>query len=240
MTTTLTPVKTIRSQRIRICGFCSTGHHGRCAVGTPTPKGIHLCLCDQGGCEVGRRKCTNCNNRATSEVNPDTWQCFDVEACNTLVETRRDSNPLVADIRKARTTAMARVENEKTQKAEQEAKVKPKTYCLVTGEETKGGLFKPGMDARYVSNHVEAVMSGAETEEAAQETFAKDGISDALKAKFGKSLRLAREKVAKKEQAAKDKEAAKAAKAQAASEATAEVEAASETSPDSDAALASA
>jgi len=117
---------------------------------------------------------------------------------------------------------MAKIEND-TKKAEKVQAEKPKTYCLVTGEETKGGLFKPGMDARYVSQRVaEYTEAGftAKAHDAAKARMKKDGVSDTLVAKFEKSARLAKERADKaaaaKAEKAAAKEAAKAEKAEAA------------------------
>lgn len=205
-------VPIVRPQRSKICGYCASGSHDRCAVGTKNARGhIHPCLCDQGGCTRGRRKCTYCGNRKTDEVNPETWECFDVDGCRVYVEARREANPLSRELREAQESArMAKIEDNKDKAAKAE-KVREKTYCLVTGEETKGGLFKPGMDARYVSNHVEAVTSGAQTEKQARDKMAKDKVSDKLVAKFDKQLGLARERAEKKAAAAKEKADAKAA-----------------------------
>lgn len=203
----------IRPQRSRRCGFCVTGNHKNCAIGVRSANRIHPCLCDQGGCTEGRRKCTTCGNRITEQVSPDTWECFDSEACRAFVEARREANPLSRELRTAKEkAAMAKLEKN-AEKAEKATKAKEPTYCLVTGEPTKGGLFKPGMDARYVSLRVEEVTTGAKTEAQARKKMADDGISEKLVAKFDKSLAIARDKAAKREQAAKEKEAAKAEKA---------------------------
>jgi hypothetical protein len=86
---------------------------------------------------------------------------------------------------------------------------KPDTFCLVTGEKTSGGLFKPGMDARYVSELVNAVMTKATTEASARKKLREDGVSEALVNKFNKALGLRREAASK---AAPVKAAAPAAK----------------------------
>ena len=209
MTITIT-----RPQRTKICGFCATNSHTRCAIGVRNQAGdkIHPCLCDQAECATrGRHKCTACGNRTATEVDPDTWECIDRDACRALIEARREASPLSRELREARRSAdMAKVENAE-KKATAKAEKEP-TYCLVTGEPTKGGLFKPGMDARYVSNMVEAVTSKSTTEAKARKQMKDDGVSEKLIAKFDKSLALAREKAEKRAQAEKDKAAAKAAK----------------------------
>lgn len=208
------------------CGFCTPNHpnrHERCSVGV-VHDGKHerykngvvwVCGCD---CNTGRRKCHNCNNRNTEEVNPETWACFDTDACKATVTTRRERDPFLAQLAQIKeTVAMAKIENDK-QKAEKEQKAKEPTFCLVTGEPTKGGLFKPGMDARYVSERVATVENANFTKKATDEARAKmkkDGVSEKLVAKFEKSLGIAQEKATKRAEAAKAKEAAKAEKAAA-------------------------
>lgn len=211
-----------------LCGFCNTGTHESCAIGTKhTGKHerykngvVWICRCESGGCTSGRRKCANCNNRVTEEVNPDTWTCFDAAACQASVEAKRENNPFLAQLREIKERVnMAKIEENKA-KAEKAEKAKEPTFCLVTGEPTKGGLFKPGMDARYVSLRVAEVVEAnftkkAETE--ARATMKRDGVSEKLVAKFEKSLGLAKEKAEKKAAADAEKEKAKAEKAAASS-----------------------
>lgn len=112
---------------------------------------------------------------------------------------------------------MAKIEDNKA-KAEKVTKEKAPTFCLVTGEPTKGGLFKPGMDARYVSLRVAEVVEAKFTQKATAAALAqmkKDGVSEALVGKFNKSLGLAQDKAAKAAAAAKAKADAKAEKASA-------------------------
>lgn len=208
------------------CGFCNDGNHKRCAIGTKH-RGPHekykqgvvwTCSCTRGECHPGRRKCADCGNRVTEEVNPATWTCFDAVACQALIETRRENNPFSVQLReiKERVT-MAKIEENKT-KAEKEQKAKEPTFCLVTGEPTKGGLFKPGMDARYVSLRVAEVAEANFTkkaEDAARKTMKDAGVSEKLIAKFDKSVGLAKEKAERAKAAAAEKEKAKAEKAKA-------------------------
>lgn len=206
------------------CGFCSTGHHDRCAIGTKNagprqdyPEGsVHLCLCESGGCTRGRRKCAYCNNRVTEEVNPETWECFDTEACRAIVETRREANPLTRQLREAKeSAAMAKIEDNKT-KAEKAAKTPKVGACVCCGGATKGGNFLPGHDARFVSGIVGGVVEAnfsKKAEDAGRKTLKDAGASEKLVAKFDKSLGLAREKADKAAEAAKAKADAKKEKA---------------------------
>jgi hypothetical protein len=174
---------------------------------------VYVCLCEEGGCTEGRRKCTYCNNRVTDEVDPDTWECFDVDACRAIVEERREASPLTRELREAKESAeMAKIQ-ENTEKAAKVAKTKEPTFCLVTGEPTKGGLFKPGMDARYVSERVADVVGKVRTETQARKQMKDDGVSEKLIAKFEKGLALAKAKAEAKIAADKAKAEAKKEKA---------------------------
>lgn len=206
-----------------ICGWCNTHgkpDHANCAVGVKYngrqphakyPKGIvWACRCE---CNKDRRKCADCGNKNTDEVDPETWTCTDAEACRATVETRRANSPFLAQLREIQeNVAMAKIENaEKATKT----KVVKEGKCLVTGEPTKGGLFKPGMDARYVSDRVASVVDAGFTAKAEKEARGKmksDGVSDKLIAKFDKSLGLAREKAEKRAAADKEKASAKSGK----------------------------
>lgn len=208
----------VTESRTSNCGFCGTKHHSKCAVGTKHrgrhekhPNGVvWVCTCE---CNIGRRKCAHCGNRTTSEVDPATWECIDIEACQAKVATKRENDPFTHQLREIQESVkMAKVEENKA-KAEKAEKVKEPTFCLVTGEPTKGGLFKPGMDARYVSQRVEAVVESGFTKKTEQEQRTKmknDGVSERLVAKFDKSLGLARDKAEKRKADAEAKAAAKA------------------------------
>lgn len=209
---TITLIHPVRHKQ---CGFCETGHHDRCVIGIRDAKpvahypegSIYPCLCNEGGCEEGRIKCTDCNNANQDEVDPESWKCKDREACATFLETRREANPLLAELRTAKETAkMAKIENAEKTKAAKTPKV---GKCLVTGKATKGGLFLPGMDARYASERVKDVIENGVSKKDALAKMKADGTSDALQAKFEKNLGIAQDKAAKKVAAEKEKAAAK-------------------------------
>lgn len=216
------PLAIVKPRTARRCGWCNDGHHGSCAIGVRTigprvkyPEGaVYLCLCEEGGCKLGRRKCTVCNNRVTEEVDPVTWECFDVEGCRSTLEARRAANPLYIELREAyRSSEMAKVQEKATKAAKAAKEPKPDTFCLCCGEKTKGGLFLPGHDARHVSTLVESVTTKNQTEAQARKSLKDDKVSDALMAKFEKSLALAKERAEKRATAEKEKAAAKAEKA---------------------------
>ena len=207
------------------CGFCGTGNHENCAIGIKH-HGKHekykngivwACKCTEGGCTPGRRKCADCGNRVTEEVDPDTWTCFDSLACQTVIETRREDNPFLAQLRDIKERVnMAKIENAEKVKAEKAPKV---GSCACCGGETKGGNFLPGHDARFVSSIVSTIVEAGFTkkaEDAGRKQLKEAGASEKLTAKFDKSLGLAKEKAEKRAAAEKEKaEAKKAEKANA-------------------------
>lgn len=208
------------------CGYCNVGQHKRCCIGTVKhdsskyPGGVvWVCECPDVTCTTRRKtepaKCSECGNRDAAEVDPKTWRCVDVGACQAFTTARRDNDPLLAIIREAR--EMAKV-TETAKKATAKKAAAPKTgtcQCGCNGT-TKGGLFLPGHDARFVSTLVgqaeEKNFSKASLD-AGRKALKDAGASDALKAKFEKSAGLAQDRAAKKAQAAEDRKAARADKA---------------------------
>lgn len=107
----------------------------------------------------------------------------------------------------------------KTTETKVKREAKPKVgvcKCGCNGA-TKGGNFLPGHDARFVSEQVGFVLGKSKTEAVAKKEIA--AISEALEAKFVKSLGLARAKATKQAEAEKQRQAD--AKAKAAEKATA-------------------
>ncbi len=204
------------------CGFCSTGNHERCSVGVKHdgqhnkyPNGVvWVCTCKV--CGPNRRKCAHCNNRTTEEVSPETWECFDVEGCHALVEAKRENDPLSRQLREIQEkTQMAKIENDKAKARKQAAKKEPVECACGCGDNTKGGKFLPGHDARFVSERVTEAINGKFSDKvitAQRNKMTKVGASEALVAKFEKSLGLAQEKQAKRDAAAEEKAKAKADK----------------------------
>lgn len=106
-----------------------------------------------------------------------------------------------------------------TEKANKPAKVEKVGTCLVTGKPTKGGLFAPGQDAKYVSLRVADVEAANFTQKAEAEQLKKmkaDGTSEKLQAKFTKAVGLAKSRWETRKAAEKDKAEAKANKGKAA------------------------
>jgi hypothetical protein len=79
-------------------------------------------------------------------------------------------------------------------------------YCVHCNEPTKGGKFVAGHDAKWVSEHVVAVMNGQVEEKAARAKLVQMG-SDALGNKFDKSLASQRGKAESKRLAKEESEA---------------------------------
>lgn len=211
------PVTVIRSEKMKRCGFCSTEHHVNCCIAVEGqvneqfPDGrVWLCQCEEKACaDRARIKCFDCGNRVEAEIDPDTWRCIDIEACQAEIQAKREANPLYAQLREIEEkVTMAETKTKTAKKAAAAPKV---GKCLCCGSATKGGDFLPGHDARFVSQRVAAVLDGNEAKADARK--ACGDVSANLGAKFGKSLNLATERKAAKAKAAKDKAAAKKAPA---------------------------
>lgn len=71
-------------------------------------------------------------------------------------------------------------------------KKQPRQCTCGCGGTTKGGIFLPGHDARFVGLVARAVVAGELTEAAAEERMAS--VSDLLKAKIRRSIELGRTK----------------------------------------------
>lgn len=190
-----------RAEKPIKCGFCSNRQSCEQCPGAvrgmdrgPAGK-VWVCSCQCGGGETLR--CLECKSNTPGEVNPVTWSCFDKNACESRRKARLAANPayqIMDQIEEK--TKMVRAA--KTAEKPARAPSAPKSgVCLVTGEPTKGGLFKPGMDARYVSERVAEVLAKEVGVVAQRKRLKADGVSDALQAKFEKSLTLAQEKAAK-------------------------------------------
>src|SRR6185295_6510033 len=150
---------------ISLCGFRNTGNHAKCVIGTVKrdssryPGGVvWRCKCTDSVCTAIRDaspvKRTECANRKRSEVDQETWLCIDTADCHAVVTARRDSDPLLANIRKASEMAEITETEKATEKREKVAKTGT-CVCGCNGT-TKGGKFLPGHDARFVSTLVAA------------------------------------------------------------------------------------
>lgn len=174
-------VQTVRPMEMP-CGFCRSGKHGLCpgAVLNGDETTALTCPCD--GCEV-RPRCVNCSAR--EGVNPATCSCDDLDACAARIETSR---------REARERLFGGRERPDTPTGAPRSRTTPRRaaptrtgQCLCCGEATKGGLFLPGHDSKYLNARVEDV-SGVTAPEDVVDRMRADGCSDALIAKFRKRV----------------------------------------------------
>lgn len=199
------------------CGFCSYGNadsHRFCPGAIRNKGSIIKCGCP---CDTSQTpRCLDCKH--TGEIDPDTWTCADIDACGGRRQVRLEANPVIQEITQIKENVMNALSRSAKNTAsgaptgsggEAKAPRAPKVgKCLVTGEPTKGGLFKPGMDARYISLRVQEALAGSPVEDV-KDRMKVDGVSDTLVAKFEKALRLAREKAEQAEKAKAEKAKAK-------------------------------
>ena len=206
------------------CGFCCDGRHEYCPHAiengvtktSPARRRIWLCPCEEPGCGGKILSCIRCK-KVHDDVDPTERVCMDRDACAARNQAKRDNNPGYQQIKRIQEKhAMAKAENTKTREP-----AKPKVGVCKCGCEgaTKGGNFLPGHDARLVSQTVQSVLDKKVTEAGARKIMAP--FSDALKAKFDKSLGLGQAKAAKAKEAAEAKKVAAAEKAKAAKDAAA-------------------
>lgn len=213
----LAPALSPRITGFSRCSYCKTGNHEYCprvVLGNgPRDKAkMWKCDCDDPNCNTGVLRCTDCKTETPGEVNPITWACFDLDICAARVATRLSNNPtiqLLRDIKGRQDMARATKTAAPAKKATAKRAVSaPRTgVCLVTGQVTKGGKFLPGMDARYVSQRVQEVIDKQVTVTDQRKRLKADEVSDALVAKFEKSLALKRDAQAAERQAGTAKKA---------------------------------
>ena len=207
---------------MRICGFCSDKNHEYCPHAIKNgDRGLWFCNCAEPNCGGKILSCIDCR-LVHDDVTPDTRQCVDRDACNARRMKYRDEATSFVKLGIIKENAMAEQAEKKT--AERVAEVREADCTCGCGGKTEGGKFPPGHDARYVSEQVGHVVGKNKTEAVARKEIV--AVSEALGAKFDKSLSLHRERIAKSEAAAKakadKKEADKKAKADAAAKAKAE------------------
>lgn len=237
-----TPAPVRETETVRVTehpsGYCNAKNHDKCpgrfrkhvlaivyrdgkqVVGADGRKATRqidtLCPCPCGcATKVHCLECKTAADAPGAEIDPDTWSCLDRTACDARRQARVDAYPVVQFL-KEYSQNMTTAQAEKATTTRTPAAPKTGT-CIHTGRPTKGGKFAPGQDAAYVSAKVASVMNKETTEAQVKKEMAGHGLSDALVAKFEKSMRLRREAVAKKVEAeraaAAEKEAAKTAKA---------------------------
>jgi hypothetical protein len=199
----------------RVCGFCSSNNHEHCPRAVRNGNGAILpCNCPQSYCGGKVTRCLACKNEEDGQVDPTTWSCIDRNACGATVQARLDRNPTIQLIREVE----RRVSDDTGTATKQKATATPKapTICVCGCEgRTKGGKFLPGHDARFVKNLVAEALEGKRTDDAIVRDMADRGTTEALQAKFTKSVGLARQEVTRKAEAKAEAEKKAAEREQA-------------------------
>lgn len=179
------------SDRMPKCGFCTfpaTGEpHAHCPIATLNGDGVTVlrCACT---CSAYLIKCFTCGLReqeaddGTGEVNPETWRCFDEDACAARIEARLAANPVIQQIRAIQAASETRVRAERIATTSRPTSGK----CLHCGEPTKGGMFLPGHDAAFLSLATATIVAGDATLSEVLDSWAELGISEALRGKLQK------------------------------------------------------
>lgn len=203
------------------CGFCLNNNHEKCVQVIENGKahGLWTCGCEEATCGGRILLCIKCK-RKHDDVTPDTRQCVDMDACAARIQARREADPTYHFITQIIEESKMAQAAEKAEKREKVTKVKEADCSCGCGGKTKGGKFLPGHDARFVSEQVGHVLGKNKTEAAARKEVSS--ISEALGAKFDKSLTLQRAKVEKAAKAEADRKAAAKAKADEKAKAKAE------------------
>lgn len=182
------------------CGFCSSSpgneRHDLCPSAVESNGKAYRCPC---GCERSRQiRCFTCNRRENADTpNPQistaTWRCIDVDACAAELEARLATNPTIAMVRSIARDNGQRFEKPTLPRTSPAARKEGK--CLHCGEPTKGGLFRPGHDAAWLSQmvneiHVQAPGSDSRYQMTLDrvEFMREKGCSEALIAKFQKRV----------------------------------------------------
>lgn len=167
------------------CGYCHTGGcHDLCPGGVLNGNGTEVVLCGCDECET-RMRCLRCGTR--DHVNPETWECIEEDTCEANREASRN---------RARRDVFGQAAAERAAEAHEAKKTTTKTAparskigsCLHCGESTKGGLFLPGHDSKYLSERVTHIQGGGVTLDQVIESWQSVGVSEALQAKLRKRV----------------------------------------------------
>ena len=176
-------VKTTKIGKLE-CGFCRTGgRHDLCPGGILNGNQTEVIVCSCK-CDTPKLRCLDCNAR--TDVNPATWTCNDVEACAQVRAARRAAHAETLP-RLAKDPEGTDTPRKRTRSSEGPSKPARTGSCLCCGEATKGGLFLPGHDARYLARTVTEIKGGQSLDDT-MTAWARQGISEALQAKLVKRL----------------------------------------------------
>uniref|UniRef100_A0AAU6R6R9 Helix-turn-helix DNA binding domain protein n=1 Tax=Micrococcus phage Olihed TaxID=3092209 RepID=A0AAU6R6R9_9CAUD len=175
-------VKTSKTSK-HDCGFCSSGHHDKCPGGVLNGNQTEVVICPCG-CDTPKLRCLNCNAR--EDVNPATWTCNDVDGCTRATTARREKAH--RDLYGDRPSPEARTAREVQETPKKPRAARAGGRCVCCDEPTKGGLFLPGHDSRYLSRTVDAIKGGVVTLDATLDAWAARGLSEALRGKLQKRV----------------------------------------------------
>lgn len=211
--TAASPAPTV-TYRKHACGFCAAGLHHLCKVATWNPGSGKIvipaaggqpavysgealwCACPDPECEGKRPSCRECGYDPGFTLDlGEGLVCLDRAECALRVSQRLENDPIHLLLLECRTTRI--VDGEAVERprratpAEQAAAKAAKAAarargCLCCGESTKGGLFLPGHDARFVAVLAGKVRAGEIEADEAQLALAD--CSPALQAKLAKRL----------------------------------------------------
>ena len=151
------------------CGWCIDGIHDKCVGAIRSPQG-GLWFCDHPDRNPTLR-CVDCGNKTEGDIDPEHWEC--------IGEHPRRTNRKIFQAR-------ARVQSSATAPAK-----KPKLKMVMSrdctcrcGGQTRGGLFLPGHDSRYLSAAVRSISDGTEHLDTVLAEMKDAGVSDALRNKL--------------------------------------------------------
>lgn len=152
------------------CGWCLTNDHEKCCVTIElnANKGTTYtcpCACNTTG-EYSptnpRTRCIVCGRRDVPVTSKH--KCLDPDDCAEFIETRRANNPQYQAMRRLREEQLRKTSSPKPIREPREPgeprEPKPAKpgRCRCCDGPTKGGLFLPGHDARYISQQAELIV----------------------------------------------------------------------------------
>ena len=179
------------------CGWCITGDHARCCVTIELSavKGTVYncpCVCNTTGeySPANRRtRCIECGRRDV-EIGPN-HKCANYYECQDFITAQRPKNPHWQALQapKNGNRASGSPKPVREPKSPKEPKPAKNRQCRCCGEPTKGGLFLPGHDTRYISQQAEQIWA-EQTRDGKSPLLAQrlDDLSPALFAKLTKRI----------------------------------------------------
>lgn len=144
----------------RPCGFCATGQHQYCPRAIRNGNGsVVACPCPAHETKaITELKCLECWITDAEQIDPKLWLCWDGPACLARVEVRLGQSGQMVPIHNAFRRAAEQKAEQRAQAAKNpdaRAAKNPSRptagTCVHCGEKTGGGLFRPGHDAKLLS-----------------------------------------------------------------------------------------